>query len=120
MSQLRQPPVQVMAADAPTTSKPSAKKAPAKKPLSAAKVTSSAKRVAVPTRLDPKGRPVRCYVMVGRAQCSNPARHQHGQAWTCTTHDSQIAKGAKPRYARKVALWVNPAKPVTGKAAAAA
>jgi hypothetical protein len=78
--------------------KPTAKVAPAKptKVLSAAKVAAKApKPKPVPARLNKKGERLLC--MVGRPgkQCSNPQRHPHGKAWTCSTHHNAMARGVK-------------------------
>jgi len=89
------------------------------KPLSAAKVAKpKAAKIAVPdSRKNAKGEPLRCEVMInGNKQCANPKRHQHGKAWTCSTHDRAIAAGKKVRFGGKVTLvYVAPHAPVAAK-----
>ena len=91
------PPVPPMSGDV-LKAKTEAAKPKAKPILSAAKASKAApakaKRAPVATRTDAKGRALRCMVMVNRThQCSNPGRHPHGKAFTCSTHDRSIAAG---------------------------
>ena len=124
MSEIRTstPPVPPMSGDA-IAPKPIAKKAPAKKPLSAAKASKPAKAiplVKVATRVNAKGESLRCDV----PKCGNPGRHPHGKGFTCTTHHKAIVRGkAVTVLAAGKAVWVSPtaakapAKPASGKAA---
>lgn len=73
-------------------------KVASKKPASAASikaVVKPAKPAPVPTRVNAKGEALRCMVGKTSAQCSNPSRHPHGKAWTCTTHHKAILAGKK-------------------------
>ena len=70
----------------------------ATKPASAATSKASAKpaKVTAPTRVNAKGQPLTCMAgRPGKLQCSNPARWQHGKAWTFTTHHKAIERGKK-------------------------
>ena len=86
--------------------KPTAKVAKVTKPLSAAKVTSKVAKAKPPeSRKTAKGVVLRCMVgSHGKAQCGNPARWQHGKAWTCTTHHNAIGRGLKVAFGGKATL----------------
>ena len=94
--------------------KPTAKvEAKPTKVLSAAKVAAKAtKPKPVPARLNKQGERLLC--MVGRPgkQCSNPQRHPHGKAWTCSTHDKAIARGVKVELKGLASVvWLAPGAP---------
>jgi hypothetical protein len=91
-------------------------------PISAAKAAKPTKRAAakaaIPeSRKNAQGAPLRCEVMVNATtQCANPKRHQHGKAWTCSTHDRAIRAGRKLRFGGKATLvYVAPHAPVATK-----
>ena len=104
MSELRNSrPAQTMAGDAvAAVAKPAKVAKPA---VSAAKVISkAAKARPVESRKTAKGIVLRCMVGTGAKQCHNPARHPHGKAFTCSTHDRAIAAGRKVNLGGKATL----------------
>lgn len=76
-------------------SKPTAKGSKPKSAGSSKATVKPAAKGIVPAKVDAKGQPYRCQVIISRTslQCENPARHQHSKGWSCSTHNLAALRG---------------------------
>jgi hypothetical protein len=115
MSEIRnvKPPVPAMSGD--KVVKPVERKA-RKAPISAAAAAKPVKVKAaiVPAHRNAKGDRLRCFVTKpDGTQCSNPARHERGPKWTCSTHKRALDAGVKRGFVKAAtAVYVAPHAPV--------